>query len=533
MADKKFLRFWTQAKAEFDRQKRVFYPAYHLAPAMGWMNDPNGLIYHNGLYHAFYQHYPYKAEWGPMHWGHATSADMVRWRHHPPALLPSAGPDQDGCFSGSAITAEGKLCLIYTGHSWAGEAGADGLRPFRQVQCLATSEDGFHFSKQGAVLESPEGISHFRDPKIWFEDGLYWLVLGVSNKRDCGEAWLYRGASLRDWQFDRVLARGAESSAGAAPSGAAGQEQVNAAAAGTMKASGGMGYMWECPDFFPLNGKHILSFSPQGIQATRGYRRRNLFQTGLLRGSWRPGEDFILETPFTELDNGHDYYAAQSFLAADGRRIVLAWMDMWEAEQPSAAEGWAGAFTLPRAVALDAEGRLRQMPIAELQILRGEKQELEQTALNNAALKVAENITAQEIMLRWDRKNAKAERYGLRLGRGLAIYMDTQSERLVLDRFYPDVHLCGSRSVGLQADDCLKLHIFFDNSSVEVFVNDGEAALTSRIYPAAADRAAFLFADAGAAALTGGEIWQLKPMQSEKEQTVPAESGGDDYEQSE
>jgi len=475
--------------------QRQFYPSYHLAAPQGWLNDPNGLIYYRGQYHAFYQHYPHKAEWGPMHWGHAVSADMVHWRHLPPALSPGPGPDKDGCFSGSAIAADGRLCLIYTGNVWLGPANAKGERPLRQVQCLATSEDGRHFTKQGAVLAPPPGISHFRDPKIWRQDGIYYLVLGVSDSTRRGQVWLYRSADLRRWQFERILAQSA----------------------------GDLGYMWECPDFFPLGGRHILSFSPQGMQKHRGYGCRNLFQCGYMTGSWQPGQAFTPAAPFAELDSGHDYYAAQSFTAADGRRIMLAWLDMWETPRPAAAEGWAGCFTLPRALELDAAGRLRQRPIAELQKLRGPRQAVAAAELNNQAAQLAANITAAEIMLRWNRRKARAERYGLRLGRGLSIYLDTQSGRLTLERFYPAAGLCGSRSAALELSDELELHIFLDNSSAEVFANNGEAVLSSRIYPPGNDRAAFIFADAGAAQLLSGEFWPLKSIWTETAAAETAE----------
>lgn len=496
---------WGELYRAFRQQKHAFYPAYHLAPAFGWLNDPNGLIYYRGLYHAFYQHYPYSAEWGTMHWGHATSPDMVHWTHHKPALAPTAGSaDKDGCFSGSAVIEGDKLCLIYTGHSWTGEKAANGLRPFREAQCLAVSADGFNFSKRGAVLEPPPGIEHFRDPKVWFEAGQWWLVLGVSDSKDVGQVYLYRGKSLQEWEFDRVLAA----------------------------SDGAMGYMWECPDFFPLEDKHILAFSPQGIQAHSGYRRRNLYECGYVCGRWQPGQDFIAEMPFIELDNGHDYYAAQSFLAADGRRVMMAWLDMWESEQPSQKEGWAGCLTLPRALSLGADGRLRQQPIAELASLRAAETALTPALLDNNAVKLAENITAQEIILHWDRKNAQAERYGLRLGRSLMIYMDTQSERLVLERFYPDMRLCGCRSAALPPRDSLTLRLFFDYSSVEVFADDGAAALTSRIFPTAAERSAFLFADGGKAALTGGTKWDMQNILQTPEEKA-AQSGAERPEQSE
>ena len=316
-----------------------YYPQFHLAPPAGWINDPNGLICIDGVYHAFFQHHPYSEHWGPMHWGHATSRDLIRWQHQPIALAPDAPYDKDGCFSGCAVDDNGVLTLIYTGHMWLGEPGDDSQ--VREVQCLATSEDGIRFIKHGPVLAPPDGIQHFRDPKVWCENGEWWLVVGAK-ENGLGQVRLYRSADLRAWRFDRVLA-GAQTAH--------------------------QGYMWECPDFFPLGEQHLLLFSPQGL-AAQGYRYRNRFQSGYLLGHWRPDGDFTVTQPFCELDAGHDFYAPQTFTAADGRRLLFAWMDMWESPMPSKAHRWAGALTLPRELTLAADGSVRMNPARELAALR-------------------------------------------------------------------------------------------------------------------------------------------------------------------
>jgi beta-fructofuranosidase len=270
-----------------------------------------------------------------------------------------------------------------------------------------------------------------------------------------------------------------------------------------------MGYMWECPDFFTLNGKRVLMFSPQGMQA-EGFRNRNLFQSGYLIGEWQPGQRFIRHGEFTEMDHGHDFYAPQSFATPDGRRIVIGWLDMWESPLPEQQDGWAGMLSLPRELSLSADNRLQMRPAKEVESLRGAWFPWPVSTLNNQQTTMVDNCEAMEVNLRWDCARSSAEQYGLRFGDGLRIYVDAQQQRLVLERHYPQYGLCGTRSVPLTAGADLNLRIFFDSSSVEVFVNDGEACLSSRIYPQAPRRELALFAWSGSAALTEAGAWQLE-----------------------
>ncbi|CAI0746211.1 glycoside hydrolase family 32 protein [Serratia entomophila] len=456
-----------------------YYPQFHLAPSAGWINDPNGLICIDGVYHAFYQHHPYDENWGPMHWGHATSRDLAHWQHQPIALAPGEDYDKDGCFSGCAVDDDGVLTLIYTGHVWLGKAGDDDR--VREVQCLATSEDGVHFVKHGPVLTPPNGIQHFRDPKVWREDGEWWMVVGAK-ENGLGQARLYRSADLRDWRFDRLLG------------GAQALHQ---------------GYMWECPDFFPLGEKHLLLFSPQGL-AAQGYRNRNRFQSGYLLGHWRPGHDFSPTQPFCELDAGHDFYAPQTFTAADGRRLLFAWMDMWESPMPSKAHRWAGALTLPRELTLGADGGVRMNPARELTALRREHRTLIPLKLRNQRRPLAEAL--QELQITLDLAGSDAERYGVAIGGAARLYVDNQAHRLVLERFSEEPGLCGCRSVALPAGERLPLRLFIDRSSLEVFVNQGEACLTSRIYPADGRCDLSLFAEGGQAQFGDMEGWRLESI---------------------
>lgn len=453
-----------------------WYPSYHLAPQAGWMNDPNGLSWFDGYYHAFYQHYPHAPVWGPMHWGHARSRDMVNWEHLPIVLAPEGAEDKDGCYSGSAVVDGDQLALIYTGHKFHGQPCDDNLF---QVQCLATSRDGVTFQREGMVLDTPPGVHHFRDPKVWREGEQWFMVVGA-RVDNIGEVQLYRSDDLRQWEYAGVIGR----------------------------ADADMGYMWECPDFFPLGDQRVLMFSPQGM-AAKGYANRNLFQSGYMTGQWQIGGEFSVDQPFQEMDHGHDFYAPQSFETPDGRRVVIGWLAMWESPMPEQADGWAGMLSLPRELSLSAQGKLRMNPVKELESLRGEPRLWSVSELKDQTVTVEAHAEAMEVCLEWDLSQSRAETFGLRLGKGASIHVDSQSQRLVIERDYPEFGLCGYRSVPLPAGDILSLRIFIDRSSLEVFVNAGEYSLSSRIYPAPDDRQLTLFSQHGQALVHKAQAWAL------------------------
>ena len=174
-------------------------PVYHLTPWVGWMNDPNGFCWYQGQYHLFYQYYPYKTIWGPMHWGHAVSRDLLRWEYLPAAMAPDMPYDKDGCFSGSAAELpDGRQLLLYTGVCKSEDLNPEGHYYDIQTQCVAVG-DGVNYEKipQNPVLtvkDLPEGYSKydFRDPKIWQEpDGTYSAVAVARTEDKSGAVILY------------------------------------------------------------------------------------------------------------------------------------------------------------------------------------------------------------------------------------------------------------------------------------------------------------------------------------------------------
>lgn len=221
---------------------------------MGWINDPNGFAPFGGEYHLFYQYYPYETKWGPMHWGHAKTKDFVHWERLPAAMAPDMPYDKDGCFSGGAVEMpDGRHLLMYTGVRTV--TGENGENRTYQTQCIAIG-DGVDYEKyeQNPVIDTdaiPAGgdTTDFRDPHIWREDGRYYVVVGNRVPGGSGTILLYQSKDAVHWEFVSELTR---------------CERQDSR-------------IWECPDFFSLDGRYVLLASPQDMVAGG----RELF---LLRG---------------------------------------------------------------------------------------------------------------------------------------------------------------------------------------------------------------------------------------------------------
>lgn len=462
---------------------------YHLSPPAGWMNDPNGLVFFRGEYHLFYQHHPYSAQWGPMHWGHAKSSDLVHWEHLPIALAPSEAYDRDGCFSGSAVVLDDTLYLIYTGHLWLGEVRDDDK--IRQVQCLASSTDGINFTKHGVILQTPPdpSVMHWRDPKVWNRDGQWWMALGA-RQGDDPQLLLYRSRDLHDWEYLGCALQGQR-----VPDG----------------------YMWECPDIFELDGRDFFLCSPQGLKPA-GYDNWNLFQNSYRTGQLDDSGCFHVRGDLHELDHGHDFYAAQTLLAPDGRRLLWAWMDMWESPMPTQADHWCGALSLPRELSRDGE-RLRMRPARELAALRQSQTLLQSCEVKSGSCVLDVQGALLEFELELDLTGSSAERFGLELRcsedgeERTLLYFDAMARRLVLDRQSSGAGVSGVRSVPIAAEQTrIALRIFLDRSSIEVFVDDGAYTLSSRIYPRHDSLLASAFAVNGTGCFSDISVWRLADL---------------------
>lgn len=441
----------------------TFYPRYHLAPPAGRMGVPHSLLWFGDRYHFFYQHNPLSAEPGRMYWGHATSRDLLRWFHEPLALAPDTEADRDGCSSGCAINDKGSLSLIYTGQQ------AIPCQPMAgQSLCLATSEDGARFEKQGVILSPPAGISEFRDPEVCFRAGQWWMVVNGRSDENIEHCLIYHGNSLTEWT---------------------------------------------------LAGSTLSVRSP-----IRGYTDRFIEDQLLLLTASTPGKDPArLEPPksspirspenhrdiqtLPSVSGEADFMAPLSCLTPDGRRVLIASMLTPGAVIPTLPEGWAGYMSLPREIT-EHGGKLRQQPVREIGNLRRQTHSLKSGVISSPRI-IHDNALAIEAELCWDTEHSAAKAYGLQLGSGITLMIDQRGGWLTLHCNSPDGYPYEQPRIRLPAEPFITLRIFIDVSSLEVFINDGGQVLSARIYTGKNDRQLSLYATEGEALLIRGEISEL------------------------
>lgn len=453
-----------------------WYPAYHIAARAGWINDPNGLAYYNGRYHVFFQHHPYGTQWGPMHWGHVSSTDLVHWDREPIALAPSIEADRDGCWSGSCVTGDdGRLYAFYTGNRWLGDPSVD--RAHLQVQCAAVCADGTRFQKLGVVVPNNEGLGNFRDPKVWRQGDVWCMIVGQQSHENRGQISLYTSSDLIAWDYAGILYQSPDPCV----------------------------RMLECPDFFCLDGRWVLCFSAMGMQPD-GYIARNHNNAGYVVGSWELGHPFEAHTDFRPLDWGHSYYAPQSFTAPDGRQVMFGWMSDFSFSIPSMADGWCGLLTLPRELSLRGDNVLLSNPVQEIDRLFEASHTLGNVALSaNQELLIASDLRRGLLDLTYDLASTTAERTGLKIhqtGNGCHLYVayDAQTGYVAADARCTELGNRGYRAVPVSGGT-LRLRVYVDNSSIEVYVNDGEAVLSELSFPGDGPCSVVLTSESGTATI--------------------------------
>ena len=466
-------------------------PLYHFTPPSKWMNDPNGMVFYDGEYHLFYQYYPDSTVWGPMHWGHAVSTDLAHWTHLPIALYP----DSIGViFSGSAVVdwqntsgfgKDGKppLVAMFTYHDLEREKAGDTTV---QKQGLAFSNDrGRTWTKYAGnpVIPNP-GLKDFRDTKVlWHAASQRWIMVLAAGDR----LRLFASYNLREWQ------------------------QVSEFG----EAVGAHGGVWECPDLFPIKVEGtnetrwvlLVSINPGG---PNGGSATQYFVGGF------DGTTFTMDAAFASsvgaagkepsrgvwVDHGRDNYAGVTWSdipTEDGRRIFLGWMSNWDYATVVPTLAWRSAMTVPRTLSLHkttAGPRLFSTPVNELRLLRGETVSIPSHRFTGALpLQLPKGATAAsaEVDLEFlmppgtntdvalELSNAAGETY--RVGYDASTnryYSDrTATPHAFSPKFATDVH----HAPRIVADSILRMHVYLDRASAELFADGGATAMTDIFFP--------------------------------------------------
>ena len=492
-----------------DYMNEALRPQFHFTPEINWMNDPNGLVFHDGEYHLFHQYNPAGNAWGHMSWGHAVSSDLVHWKH-----LPLAIPEENGimAFSGCCVIDHDNTTGFGTGGKTPMVAVYTGHGRGKQVQNLAYSNDnGRTWTEydQNPVIDLNN--ADFRDPKVfWHEPTARWIMVVSLAKEKV--LVFYASADLKHWdELSRFGPAGAKS-------------KTN----------------WECPDLFELavegpDGKPLAGKTMWVLEADMG--------SGSIAGG-SGGEYFVGHfdgTKFTAtqeaqwVDFGRDFYAPISWdniPEADGRRIWIGWYNNWETCLVPTSP-WRSCMSVPRSLALrqvpreDGDGNqlvMTQRPVEELSRLRGDARIIDASGAEWPPAAVTEPGDLNDLMFELETtlRPGDARSLGFRIRTGEdeytefgydrkhgAVYVDrTKSGNVDFHNAFAGRHEAPSRLI----DGQVKLRVFVDRSSIEVFINDGEAVISDRIFPSSNQPVLEVFAGDDSAKITETKLYPLSSI---------------------
>ena len=416
-------------------------PKFHITALKNWINDPNGLVKYKGKYHIFMQHHPYSLEWGPMHWYHVVSEDLLYFEYLPNALTPGDEFDKDGCFSGSSIVVGDRLYVVYTGF-----INNEVPEKIIQQQCLAYTDDGVNFTKLGLIIgkdKLPKGYASndFRDPKIYFDHGTYYLVVAARKLDGRGRILLYQSKDILNWEFvSDILDEDSK------------------------------GIMIECPDYIKDLGLLIYSEQDQPID---GYMHHNIHSTYYRLGTFKKHK-FVTKKVST-VDYGFDFYAPQTFAS---EHIMLGWMNMWVRTQPSQIYGFTGQLTIPRRLEIRNDELYQTPVLPNGPVINLDFKDIYQEHVKYGFYK----LTVQDL---------KEFSLTVREGKNHKTTFTFNKNEWVFDRSHSGVVIEGKESdedslKGIRRMPYIKkpsheIYLVLDEFSIEIFV-DG-ISMTSTIYP--------------------------------------------------
>ncbi|WP_416418750.1 glycoside hydrolase family 32 protein [Paenarthrobacter aromaticivorans] len=463
-------------------------PAVHLTAEKNWLNDPNGLVYHDGTYHAFYQYNPRGNSWGNMSWGHSTSKDLVHWEQQPVAM--EASP-QEEIFSGSIVMDKNNASGLGTAQNppmvalYTSAYGKNGALPQgSQAQSVAFSVDNgstWQKYKGNPVLNLAPTNNNFRDPKItWYEPGRYWVMTTVV--ADAQVVKMFKSTDLLHWDF-----------------------------LSDFSGVGAQGGLWEVPELVQMDVEDssakkwvmLLSINPGGIAGGSGMQ----YFVGEFDGTRFTAENAApADAPLTEsqwLDHGADYYAANSISGAPGGKpVLLGWMGNWDYAQHVPTTPWRGSMAIPRELTLvrgqkRLELRSAIAGVAREALERSGEVKSKNLTVGPEAQDLGADFASRTQLIELEMDLTSAREAGILLRRSadgsasLRISYNKEKRTVRVDRSkagtsnfsekfspYHEVALPSSGS-----DGKVRLHILLDSSSVEVFAQDGAAVISDTFFP--------------------------------------------------
>lgn len=425
----------------------------HIEMPFGLVNDPNGLSYFNGKYHIFYQWNPFGCEHKTKHWALVKTTDFVNFTKPEIILKPEDWFDKNGCYSGGAYVKDDTLKLFYTGN-------VKNKKDEREsYQCIVDYNKDGSFEKRGPIIpKQPDGYTaHFRDPMIFVNEGIYYMVLGVQRENLTGAALIYKSDDIEKWEL-------------------VGELETD------MKE---FGYMWECPNIIKVNDdKYAFLFSPQGLEAEE-FKNQNIYQSGYVIGNL----DFKVpqlknHSEFKEIDMGFDFYAPQVFTHND-KNIMIGWVGMpdKDSQYPSGENGgWMFPLTLPRVLEYK-DNVLYQKPLKEVENLR-EKQivSVKDLNINEYSLDLDSRNIEIDLELLLEESTFIDFKFVFR-DEYINLTYNKENGVCIIDRNNMKLGGKGIRKFKLNVDKTLKLHMFIDNSVMEIYYQEGLETTTLMYFP--------------------------------------------------
>ncbi|PRR79576.1 glycoside hydrolase family 32 protein [Clostridium vincentii] len=452
---------------------------YHFEPPFGLINDPNGLSYFNGEYYLFFQWNPYTCEHKYKHWGLVKTKNFIDYTMPKVVIAPTDWYDKDGCYSGSALSHNGKLELIYTGNV----KDAKGNRESYQVRAIC--DDNGSITKVGPVVSDiPKGYTaHFRDPKIFKYKGIYYFIIGAQTEDLKGRVLLYSSEDFNTWTLKGEIETAYKD----------------------------FGFMWECPGLINMDNKDLFIFSPQGLKGEE-FKNQNIYQSGYLIGNLDYDTLMFNHNEFKELDMGFDFYAPQSFRDDKGRDIMIGWMGLPEEDEqhPTSKYNRIHCLTMARELSIK-DDVLYQRPLEEYNNLRKELLvDIEGVDINKW---VSNNIeeNSYEFLLEVNEKNASQVELRFAIGNNedVTLKYDFEKSIVILDRTNMKLGGKGIRKLKLHKEETFKIQMFMDKSSFEIYLNDGREVMSSRIYPQDGSIGIELLSKGGDIRIDKMKIWNL------------------------